>query len=599
MQGDYRLKRGMLATAIGLWLGLALAGPGATADEPKRVLILDSFGRDLAPFNAMVPAIKDELGRQCPAPVVYYEASVATLRPGAAQVEEALVAYLRAQCAGRAPDLAVLIGRSAAAFWGRQRMALFPATPVVIGAMEQGGPQTVGLNTNDAAVALHCELPALIEVMLDVFPATTNIAVVLGNSPLERAYVARCREAWQPFNSRVRFDWLNELPHGEMLQRVAALPPHAAVGYGMLFVDGAGVSPEQVASLDRFCAEANAPVFGLFEEQLGHGIVGGRLMSIAGHGREVARLGARVLAGEPASRIPTPAPSSPPPVFDWRQLRRWGVVESRLPPESVVRFRPPTAWDQYRWYILGALAIILAQAATITGVLLQRGWCRRAETSAREVSGRLIGAQEDERRRIARDLHDDMNQRLALLSVELDLASHAPPESLVRRLQEMAEQVKELSTEVHRLSYQLHPAKLDQLGLVTAARTLCHELSAPSGLRIGFAHENVPRELPAEIALCLYRVLQETLGNAIRHSSATEARVDLRMNNRHIHLTVSDGGRGFDLAQARRDGGLGLLSIQERARMVGGLLTVQSEPGRGTRVELTVPFSRAAPGGVA
>jgi signal transduction histidine kinase len=135
--------------------------------------------------------------------------------------------------------------------------------------------------------------------------------------------------------------------------------------------------------------------------------------------------------------------------------------------------------------------------------------------------------------------------------------------------------------------------------LVTAARTLCHELSAQSGLRIGFAHENVPRELPAEVALCLYRVLQETLGNAIRHSGATEARVDLRMNNRHIHLTISDGGRGFDLAKARRDGGLGLLSMQERARVVGGRLTVQSEPGCGTRVELTVPFSRAAPGGVA
>jgi signal transduction histidine kinase len=159
----------------------------------------------------------------------------------------------------------------------------------------------------------------------------------------------------------------------------------------------------------------------------------------------------------------------------------------------------------------------------------------------------------------------------------------------------MAEQVRDLSTELHQLSYQLHPAKLDQLGLVAAARAFCNEMSAQSEMRIGFTHEDVPQELPAETALCVYRILQETLGNALRHSGAVEAHVDLRMANRHhLFLKVSDDGRGFDLAQAERGGGLGLLSMRERARLVHGSLEIRTEPGHGTRVELRVPLGPAA-----
>jgi signal transduction histidine kinase len=162
---------------------------------------------------------------------------------------------------------------------------------------------------------------------------------------------------------------------------------------------------------------------------------------------------------------------------------------------------------------------------------------------------------------------------------QMDDAAHV-------RLGEMVGRVKQLSSDVHRISYQLHPAKVDQLGLVTAARTLCRELSSQSGVQIQFAHGDIPRDLDANLALCLYRVLQEALQNSIRHSGVKAARAELRLDGEQIHLTIADAGKGFDLAHAVRHGGLGLISIRERIRQVRGTLTLDSSPDTGTRVEV-------------
>jgi len=584
---------------VGLLLFLAAAGSDAATGEPKRVLILQSFGRDFAPWNAISPAFKTELAQQWSGTIEFHEAALETARVDQPQTEVAFAEYLRALFAQRQPDLVVPIGPPAAQFWLRHRDGLAPATPMVIGGIDQWVLRTtVPVGSNDAAVTFRTDSAAVIEVILHVFPETTNIAIVFGNSPHEQFAAAAAREAWQRFTNRIQFIWLNELPLTEMCRRGAALPPRSALGFGSLVVDAAGVPYEQTAALDKLCTAANAPVFGLFEEQLGHGIIGGRLFSGEALGRAAGQLAARVLRGETAGNIQVPVIGMGPAIFDWRELQRWRVSENRLPSGSIVRFRQPSVWEQYRWYILGALAVISAQAATIAGLLMQRVWRRRTEKSAREVSGRLITAQEEERRRIARDLHDDLNQRLALLSVELELAGHGPavgPPEMTSRLDDMAAHVKDMSSEVHKLSYQLHPAKLDQLGLVVASRTFCAELSAQSGVRIGFTHQNIPRDLPAEMALCLYRVLQEATGNAARHSGAAEARADLRLDNGHIQLTVSDAGKGFDLARARREGGLGLMSMQERARLLSGQLKLDSEPGRGTCVELTIPLATVHP----
>jgi two-component system sensor kinase FixL len=217
----------------------------------------------------------------------------------------------------------------------------------------------------------------------------------------------------------------------------------------------------------------------------------------------------------------------------------------------------------------------------------------RAEAAARELGGRLINAQEDERRRMARDLHDDLSQRLALISVELDMFGQQPPvqpEAIAGRMQELSREVESMASDVHRLAHQLHPAKLEQLGLAATVRGFCKELAAAHQIAIHFESHDVPRALPDDVALCLYRITQEALQNAIKHSGATGAKVELAANERELHLTVTDDGHGFDPEAIDARGSLGIVSMRERARMVRGRISVQSRPGEGTRIEVRVPI---------
>jgi len=225
---------------------------------------------------------------------------------------------------------------------------------------------------------------------------------------------------------------------------------------------------------------------------------------------------------------------------------------------------------------------------------------RDSQNELRMLTGRLLRAQETERRRIARELHDDLNQRLALLAVELDLLGQTSPDSSAKSsalVREMSARVKQLSSAVHDLSYQLHPSKLEQLGLVAAVRSLCRELSVGHGLPIDFAPGEVPPAIPEDTALCLYRIVQEALRNTIKHSGARRASVELSACPDAIQLRIVDDGSGFDPGPADRNGGLGLVSIRERLYLVGGSMTIDSRPSEGTRIEVRVPFAADAGAG--
>jgi PAS domain S-box-containing protein len=216
-----------------------------------------------------------------------------------------------------------------------------------------------------------------------------------------------------------------------------------------------------------------------------------------------------------------------------------------------------------------------------------------SQTELRLLTGRLLRAQEAERRHIARELHDDLNQDLALLAVELDLLSQRPAESPARFAEvarEMSARVKQLSSTVHDLSHQLHPSKLEQLGLVAAVRSLCRELTVSHSLPIEFTHTGVPKTIPEDTALCLYRIVQEALRNTIKHSIARHAGVELHGRSAAITLSIVDDGTGFDPGLA--DGnGLGLVSMRERLHLVQGTITIDSRPSGGTRIDVRVPVA--------
>ena len=264
--------------------------------------------------------------------------------------------------------------------------------------------------------------------------------------------------------------------------------------------------------------------------------------------------------------------------------------------ESEYRVRLPNG--RIRWIASrGRVEFSEGRPVLVQGASLDITARRQAEEAAKSLSGRLIRAQEAERTRLARELHDDLNQSLAVLAIELDVLGQRPPATgseVSERMRHLSEHVKELSSSVHRLSHELHPAKLEQLGLVAAVRGLCRELGTARNIAIEFEPHAVPRSVPDEIALCLYRIVQEGLQNIIKHSGSATAKVELISDGNELCLIVSDQGRGFDSMAATRNGSLGLVSMRERVRLVRGQISVESRKGEGTRIEVQVPLGGRA-----
>jgi PAS domain S-box-containing protein len=218
---------------------------------------------------------------------------------------------------------------------------------------------------------------------------------------------------------------------------------------------------------------------------------------------------------------------------------------------------------------------------------------KQAEDALSSVSRRLIEAQEQERARIARELHDDLSQRMALLGISLAQFEQGMPDLSSQARQQMhimAEVVTEVSSEIHNLSHQLHPSKLDTLGLVAAVDGLCRELSDQHDLQVLFVNSDIPGQIPKDVTLCLFRIVQEALRNVLKHSGAANAKVELSGHDDRIDLCISDSGAGFRPESAKGEAGLGLVSMRERLRLVRGHLSIESRPSHGTRIHVRVPL---------
>ena len=213
-----------------------------------------------------------------------------------------------------------------------------------------------------------------------------------------------------------------------------------------------------------------------------------------------------------------------------------------------------------------------------------------AEEAMANIGRRLIEAHEEERTWIGRELHDDINQRLAVVAIELDQLTEQVSEEVSERVHHAQERIMQIAKDVQRLSHRLHSSKLDYLGLATAAKSFCKELSEQTGVEVDFSHEGVPLTLPKDVSLCLFRVLQEALQNAVKYSGVRNFKVDLRGTPESIELTVADTGRGFEEQDAFTRHGLGLISMRERMQLVHGELAVKSRPGAGTTIYAQVPL---------
>jgi len=700
-----------LLVLVGLVLA-TLGGPCSAAepDVAKNVLVLESFAGHSGDF---LTQLKPELRARVPSPVDFYVENLESQRFKENGYLQSLAETLRSSYAGRTLDLVIVANYPALAFAATYRDRMFPGVPIVFLAVDANRLKGQRLWPNATGVTTRVDIQGTIDLALRLQPDTNTIAVVSNTSSEFEKYWLAAVQA----RDRVQEIDLVGPPTAQLLQGVAALPPHSVV-----FMQ---LAPQD--SVQRVMEDDDV-VMTIARQRSTYCIAAAFCMNRGGIGTAdfdgtkqtslAVDMAARVLSGERPENIPVVDGTAHIVRGDWRQLRRWKIPESALPPGSAVLYREPTFWERDKKYIIAALVVIGLQFLWIAVLLWQRSRKRKAEAVLREsekrfrvmadttpsliwmadqngkvtylnsksfeftgdpkagfgdswseyvhpddldnvlsanaralakrasfseeyrlrrhdgvyrwmfdvasprlngdgsfagfigsaiditdqkvaqdalenVRGRRIEAQEKERSRIARDLHDDICQRLALLSMELEEANRTldgSSEAANERLEHIQQHCAEIAGDVQALSHELHSSKLDYLGIAAAIRGFCREFAAQHKVSVEFNDENVPTHLPKDISLCLFRVAQEGLHNAVKHSGTTQFAVTLSRTGNDVLLEVKDDGFGFDVEEAKRNRGIGLVSMQERLHLVHGAFFVESTPGMGTRIVASVPI---------
>ena len=308
-------------------------------------MLLSSFERhSIAVFTQ---GFRRELSRQSLEPVNFFEVSVRATPFSVTTHEESVVNYVQATTTAVGQfDLVVSMGGTAAAFVEKYGERLFPATPIIQAAGDARFMSDASARVNLTTVAVIADMPRAIDNILVLLPNTTTVFVVTGNSAPEEYWRKAMAREFERFKDRLTFVWLNELSFTEILKRSSALPPNSAIFYPTMVVDGKGVFHSEERALAQLHAVANAPIFALNDFQLGQGIVGGSLLAVNDVARNTADVALRILRGESPGHIKTAPYRAGAPTYDWRELRRWGISEARLPAGSIVQFRQPSLWDQ-------------------------------------------------------------------------------------------------------------------------------------------------------------------------------------------------------------------------------------------------------------
>ena len=336
----------------------SLFTPNASAAEPKRVLLVHSFASAAPPFTVESMAFETELVQKMGERVDLDEVSLDMARYADRDMQEAIVDYLQKRQAKWQPDLVVPIGAPASIFVANYRDRLFPETPILYASADRRLLPPGALEKNAAYIGQEYDIPGMLEDMLQIAPATKNIAVVVGATPLEHVWQEVFQKATEPLANRINFTYYSDLSFDQMLQRVAKLPPNSYIFVLLLLRDASGVTHNADEALQRLHQVANAPINSIFNHQLGLGIVGGRLYPAELVGKEAADVAVRILHGEPASSFPPKLIDRLPPRYDWRALKRWNISEKLLPPGSTVLFRTPTVWDRYRTWIIAGISVL-------------------------------------------------------------------------------------------------------------------------------------------------------------------------------------------------------------------------------------------------
>jgi signal transduction histidine kinase len=613
----WKLRRCALLVACVVASGIAAISSADTA-ETKRVMLLHSFGRDFKPWSDYARSIREELERQSRWPLDITDHSLVTARSSDEDPEPAFVEYLRALFAKRPLDLVVSIGAPATAFVQRHRERLFAATPMVLTAVEQRRIQWSRLTANDAAVPVWINYRAAFENILQVLPATKNIIVVVGTSPIEKFWKDAIGKEAEPLAGRIAFSWTDHLSFGDLLKQAAALPPNTTIFWELMIVDGAGVIHEGSAPLKRLHAVSSAPIFSYDESFFGGEIVGGPLLRVVDTSRQTAAVAIRILGGEKAGDIKIPPVAFARPQFDWREMRRWGIDESSLPPGSLVLYREPTMWHRYRVQIIAVVALLLLQGALIAWLLYEH-W-RRQDVEARSIQqvtelarmNRLATAGQ-----LSASIAHEIRQPLAAIassgSAGLNWLNKRVPDleevrialqTVVRQSHRADDVIKGVRAMFSHDSTVWTKVNLNEI--VEQVLALMSRNIAATSIRLNTKLTDNPPPLVMADPVQLQQLVLNLIMNAVE--AMTESDRGARMLNIEtrfdqtgsVVLTIADSGPGFDakvaanlfspfLTTKARGMGMGLSICKSIVERHGGQLTVASIEPHGALLTIMLP----------
>jgi signal transduction histidine kinase len=594
-----RSRQAMIALAVALAVCGYGDSPHASAQTAQRkVLVLLDTGRD-SQMAILVDRLLPQL-LNAGSDVDYYSEYFDTGRFLNDGYDVTVRDFLAEKYAAQRFDLILAVQDFGLQFLIQHRARLFPGVPVVFAS---SSPVAATI-PNATGLIAETDYGRTLDLALSLQPDLRQVFVITGTSDSDRAIEGEAREQFRRFESRLSFTYLAGLSIGALERRLAELPADAVAYYLLLYQDGDGRNFHPLYVVNRLAMIANRPTYAWVDSTLGLGVLGGSMRRQENLVRALAALGVRVLNGEAADRIPVSPVDVTVNQLDWRQLRRWGLSDARIPEGTVVLFREPSVWERYRPYLIGGAALVLAQTVMIVALFIQRTSRRRAESDVqekerqlrqsyhriRDLGGRLIDTQEAERSHIARELHDDVSQQAALLAIDLHLLRDlcADERDDIRRLaHDTLERTQSIARTVHDLSHRLHPAKLRLLGLIPSLASLQRDVS---DVVVRLRHHDVPATLPHDVTLSLFRVAQEALHNAAKHGAARHVSITVTAEQDALTMVIADDGRGFDVRSTSR--GLGLISMRERLEAFGGTFRVQSTPGAGTRLQATVPLPR-------
>jgi signal transduction histidine kinase len=613
-----------MSRALRVWLALivlVLAATDAAAAEHRKVVILHSVGPEFRPWNEYAKQIRAELERLSPWTLDVREYSLESARSGDANSEPSFVQYLNALYADHVPNLVVAIGAPAAAFFRRHREHLFPKTPALFTAIDQRRINYSDITDYDALVAVKNDFRFLFESFLRISPDTRVVAVVNGNSPNELFWRKEIQKELKPLEGQIDIRWYDNLSFLDIVKETASLPPHSAIFWNTMVVDSTGVAYEGDRALTTLYGTANAPIFSHDDSFFGQEIVGGPMLSARKLSEEAGAVAVRLLEGEKPSSIRVEPVGFAKPIYDWRQLQRWGINGSRLPPDSEVYFRERTAWETYRWQIVLVVGVLLIQTALISGLSFERRRRLHAEVQSRQRMSELARVNRFSTAGVlTASIAHEINQPLGALranaeTIQLMMESATPDMDEIREIvTDIRRDEERASAVILRLRSLLKKTPfeirdIDFNDVVRGTIDLVAGVATARQVEFGSSLSAVPLPVKGD-PIQLQQVILNLIVNAMDATSdlpAGKRRVLIwtTYKDKSAEASIADCGPGippddvkrvFDPLFTTKAGGMGMgLSI---ARTIveahRGKLSAENPPGGGALFRIELPLNASA-----